>query len=298
MEGGANFPFTEVIIHRRHPLIHSKDEATAARRALDDAVGVVKTIVVALLGWFVWQLPVGAFLAMPPRLAVFWLVAVAGFFLWCHAASGGWSTRRLRATTRVRPVPRGAAPWLATMAPVMAAGALSMWMFLTGLGWAHDAPLPRAIERYGERPGGGVVLFLLVAGMAPLVEEFAFRGWMQRPLERRVGPAPAIAITAVVFAVAHLEPGGLPIRIAGGAALGYVAWTTRSVWASTSLHVAWNVGVLAFGAMFPRFEPGRSGAGTAAAAGVAFLACAGAFTWAAVRLRASVRAARTTHPPA
>jgi membrane protease YdiL (CAAX protease family) len=249
----------------------------------------VKDVLVALVLWALWLVPVYAFLEMPPRLGMLWLIAIAAFFLWCHAAPGGWGTPRGRATSRVRPVPAGPRPILAALAPVMSAGALSMWMLLGALGAETEGPLPRQIVEYGERPGGALVLLVLIVGIAPLIEEFAFRGWMQRPLERKLGPAPAIALTALLFALAHLQPGGIPIRLAGGAALGYAVWATRSIWAGVALHVAWNAGVLLFGFVFPRFAPAEGGWRLAAAAAAALAASAAAFVMLAPRLRPASR---------
>ena len=241
--------------------------------------------------WLVWQFPVYGFLRMPPRLAFLWFGAIAAFFLWCHAARDGWGSARGRATARVRPIPRGAIGWRVLLAPVMAAGALAMWMIVTSLGWARDTPLPEVLQEYGDQRGGDAVLLVLIVGMAPLLEEFGFRGWVQRPLERRLGPAPAIGITALLFAAAHLEPGGAPIRIFGGMALGYAVWATRSIWAGVALHVAWNTGVLLFGAVFPTFDPAARGPWLALPAFAVFLASAAVYALIAPRLRASRRAA-------
>jgi membrane protease YdiL (CAAX protease family) len=171
----------------------------------------------------------------------------------------------------------------------MSTAALSMWMVLSALGIAGERTLPDPILEYGERPGGTVVLVLLIAGLVPTLEEFAFRGWLQRPLERRYGAGPAIAVTALVFAAAHLEPRGLPIYATGGVALGYAAWATGSIWSGVALHVAWNAGVLLFGGFFPGFDPAAHGRALAVPAGLAFLGCVGVFAWAAPRLRGAGR---------
>jgi hypothetical protein len=261
------------------------------RTPLRTAGSALKEALGALLLWLLWQFPVYAFLQMPPRLAIVWLCGVAAFFLWCYAARAGWGSARRRATSRVRPVPAPAWRWIAVLAPVMSTAALSMWVVLSALGIAGHRTLPQQILDYADQPGGTLVLVLLLAGMAPLLEEFAFRGWLQRPLERRYGPARAIVVTALVFAVAHMSPGGIPIYAAGGAALGYVAWTTRSIWASVALHVAWNSGVLLFGGFFPGFDPAAHGPALALPGALAFAACAAVFAWVAPRLRAAGHAA-------
>src|SRR5271169_5846113 len=48
---------------------------------------------------------------------------------------------------------------------------------------------------------------LMSAMVAGISEEAGFRGYMQGPLERRYGPAMGIAITSIVFGVAHLSHG-------------------------------------------------------------------------------------------
>jgi membrane protease YdiL (CAAX protease family) len=259
--------------------------------------GAVKDVGAALVFWALWQLPVYAFLQMPPRLGMLWLVAVAAFFAWCHAVPGGWGTHRGRAAARVRPVPARARAVLAGLAPVMSIGALAMWILLGALGRVHDGPLPPQIEEYGERPGGALVLVTLIVAIAPLIEEFAFRGWMQRPLERRLGPARAIPVTTLVFALAHLQPGGIPIRLAGGVALGYAVWATGSIWAGVALHVAWNTGVLLFGAVFSEYDPAAGSRWMAVPAAVVFIACAAAFVAGGRRLRVASRRSEGADEP-
>lgn len=267
-------------VHRNH---------RPRKTPLRTAAGVLKEVGVALLIWLLWQFPVYGFLNMPPRLAIVWMCGVAAFFLWCYAAPGGWGSARRRATARVRPIPRAAWPWVALLAPVMSAAALSIWMVLSSLGIAGERTLPDRILEYGDQPGGTLVLVLLLAGMAPLLEEFAFRGWVQRPLERRFGAAWAIGSTALLFAAAHLSPGGIPIYAAGGAALGFAVWATGSIWSGVALHMAWNAGVLLFGGFFPGFDPAARGPALALPAGLAFAACVGVFAWIAPRLRAAGR---------
>jgi membrane protease YdiL (CAAX protease family) len=144
---------------------------------------------------------------------------------------------------------------------------------------------------YGELPGGALVLVTLIVAIAPLIEEFAFRGWMQRPLERRLGPGRAIAATALVFALAHLQPGGIPIRLAGGAALGYAVWATGSIWAGVALHVGWNSGVLLFGVLFSGYDPAAGSRWMAVPAAAVLVACVVAFAWGGRRLRTALRPA-------
>jgi membrane protease YdiL (CAAX protease family) len=70
---------------------------------------------------------------------------------------------------------------------------------------------------------------LMVALSAGVVEEAAFRGYMQVPIERRHGPLIAIVVVAVVFALSHSPPGPiLPIFVLGATGWGVLARLTGS----------------------------------------------------------------------
>lgn len=73
-----------------------------------------------------------------------------------------------------------------------------------------------------------VVLVVLLAVGAPLVEELFFRGLLQRALVRRLGPGFGVAISALVFGLTHFDPLGLLGLAAFGVVLGaLVEWTGR-----------------------------------------------------------------------
>jgi membrane protease YdiL (CAAX protease family) len=83
-----------------------------------------------------------------------------------------------------------------------------------------------------------------VGVLVPIVEEFGIRGWIQHPLERRIGPARAIFLTSVIFAVAHFQLLGLPTRFFAGIFFGYAVWASRSIWAAVLLHAAHNLSLI------------------------------------------------------
>jgi membrane protease YdiL (CAAX protease family) len=75
-----------------------------------------------------------------------------------------------------------------------------------------------------------LVMISIVAGVS---EEAGFRGYMQTPLEKRYGPVFAVAVSAIMFWVAHLNhANGVP-RIAAlcimGATLGTLTVYARSI---------------------------------------------------------------------
>lgn len=155
-----------------------------------------------------------------------------------------------------------------------------------------------------------VVMSAIVAGV---VEETAFRGYLQRPIERRHGPVVAILVTGVLFGFGHFghpEVGMklLPYYVAVAAVYGSLAYFTESTLPSMTLHAGGNM----FSA-FDFFTRGRSewelstaepkliwetGLDAAFAGTViAFLALSALTVWAFVALSRAAQAERAAVPP-
>lgn len=246
-----------------------------------------------LLTWLVWQIAMEAgFTFSPPLSALWWLVVVV-VFLRVYVVPARWNMRG-RSRSRVRP-PGRAWPWILVMAPAMAALPLALWTVLLSLGLAEDTEFPEKLRQWADRPGGGAAFVMLAVLVAPLLEEFGFRGWVQRPVERKLGAQAAITLSALLFAIAHFQLGYLPVRLAGGLVLGHAVYATRSIWTGVALHAAWNAGALAFAAAVPDFDPTGKGwawAGPAAALTVAsMLWCA----WGVKRMQDATDARAHAH---
>jgi membrane protease YdiL (CAAX protease family) len=86
-------------------------------------------------------------------------------------------------------------------------------------------------------------LLLMAAPVAGIVEEAAFRGYMQGPIERRYGLAVAILITGTMFAIAHLDFTLVlwPYYVAVAAIYGAVAHLTNSILPAVVLHTGGNI---------------------------------------------------------
>jgi membrane protease YdiL (CAAX protease family) len=86
-------------------------------------------------------------------------------------------------------------------------------------------------------------LLLMAAPVAGIVEEGAFRGYMQGPIERRYGLAVAILITGTMFAVAHLDFTLIlwPYYVAVAAIYGTVTYLTESILPAVVLHTGGNI---------------------------------------------------------
>ena len=90
-----------------------------------------------------------------------------------------------------------------------------------------------------------IVFAALIAVGAPIVEEIAFRGLLFNSLRKKgLGPIATIAITAVAFAVIHLEPLRLLILLPIGIAYGWVRWKTGSLGSAIVAHTANNFPVV------------------------------------------------------
>jgi uncharacterized protein len=86
------------------------------------------------------------------------------------------------------------------------------------------------------------VLWFLVAVCAPLFEETLFRGFFLTSLTRYMSEWQAIALSGVIFALAHLNLGDvLPLSLLG-MVLGTVYWRSRNLLSSMLLHSIWNSG--------------------------------------------------------
>jgi membrane protease YdiL (CAAX protease family) len=88
-----------------------------------------------------------------------------------------------------------------------------------------------------------LVMLLVSSLFAGVIEEAAFRGYMQGPIEKQHGPVIAILINGVMFAVAHLDftPVLLPYYLAVAAIYGAVAYLTNSTLPAIVLHTAGNI---------------------------------------------------------
>ncbi|HEX7119572.1 MAG TPA: type II CAAX endopeptidase family protein [Longimicrobiales bacterium] len=200
----------------------------------------------------VWLLAGFPMLFMPPAVGAPWVLAVTALFLWLHV----WRPRRrggrhTLATFRVRPIARPQRLLTTALPSVVLAGAGVSW--LVALWAGPDAFQSREwdpIAEYAATPLGWVGVALLVAVQGPIIEEFYFRGLIQRSLERRFGAAVAIPAAAALFAILHFHDWPWTLQpFALGMLWGYAARVARTVWASTVMHATWNGLSLALGSL-------------------------------------------------
>ncbi len=109
-----------------------------------------------------------------------------------------------------------------------------------------------------------VLTALFVGVFAGVFEELLFRGPIQTALMRKTRPWTAIMVTALIFAAAHLDLHGLPIRFALGIGLGWVVWRTGSIVPAILFHglydavtlgmAAWDLRRYGLGGTSPMFD--------------------------------------------
>ncbi len=85
----------------------------------------------------------------------------------------------------------------------------------------------------------GILAFAVVI-MAPLAEEFFFRGILLRSIQRSLGVAPAILISGLVFAVVHLQPLQFPGLLVVGLLAAWFAVKTGRLGLPIMFHLGFN----------------------------------------------------------
>jgi membrane protease YdiL (CAAX protease family) len=95
--------------------------------------------------------------------------------------------------------------------------------------------------------GWPLILWLAVAGFAPLFEEVFFRGFLFVGLRHsRLGAAGTVLVTAILWAFLHIQYSiaGILQILALGIVFGVVRLKTRSLWSTLWMHSLWNAATL------------------------------------------------------
>jgi membrane protease YdiL (CAAX protease family) len=224
------------------------------------ARAVLLGVAVAAAGTLPWAALVSA--NTRHQSALPWAVPVMAMYLWLYwryfARGAGWpestaEPRRLHA--------RANALSPEAWGPALLAGLLGLAgvLLLQGV-LSRLVALPRQQDLDVSRYPAVTVLLWVVMGavVAGVVEETSFRGYLQRPIERRHGPVIAILIAGSLFGFAHFshpEVGVvlLPFYLAVAAVYGALAYFTDSTLPGMLLHAGGNM----FSA-FDLFTRGRS----------------------------------------
>lgn len=193
---------------------------------------------------YAWMIPITIALRMGPSVAAAVIVATATAFLARNVARPLRSRPRLAARFRLRPCGR----YLPLL--TLAVGA-KLLLMVSGFAIHEEIAARRLLPRLPDNPEivspaflahplGAVALFVAIAVLAPLIEEFAFRGKMQRALEPTLGLTAAILIPAAIFSVLHGWVDAIhhiPFAIFAG----WAVWRTGSIWTAVYMHALNNV---------------------------------------------------------
>lgn len=195
------------------------------------------------LGVFLlWNLVAGSFLLFaPPEIGLPIALTLSAGLLWGYLLrpAPGSSPRRRWATLRLRPLRGPALGWSLFAVPVVL---LLSWAL--GDVYSRFVAVPpeslNPFEPIMRTPMGRLSICVFAIAVAPIVEEFFFRGLIQRQMERRRGVAAGILIAAAIFAAVHLLPWVFPLHFFLGVAFGFAVYATRSIWTGVILHAANN----------------------------------------------------------
>ncbi|NEQ08764.1 MAG: CPBP family intramembrane metalloprotease [Moorea sp. SIO4E2] len=102
--------------------------------------------------------------------------------------------------------------------------------------------LPLALE--GQDTIALIIFFLTAAVAAPVFEEIIFRGFLLPSLTRYLPVWGAIALSSLIFAIAHLSLSEVLPLATLGIVLGFVYTRSRNLLAPMLLHSLWNSGTL------------------------------------------------------
>ena len=224
---------------------------------------IIRAIVIGLAmgaaGTVPWALLVAANMKYASYLP--WAVPIMAAYLWLfwrYARGAGWpesTAEARRIDSRANRLPAE------TWGPALLAGMLGLVSLLLLQGVLSRLvvlPQQRDLD-IAQYPLATVVLWLTMSAVvAGLVEETSFRGFLQRPIERRHGAVIAILVTGSLFGLAHFthpEVGFilLPYYLGAAAVYGTLAHLTDSTFPSMALHTGGDM----FGA-FGLFAQGRS----------------------------------------
>lgn len=152
-----------------------------------------------------------------------------------------------------RPTPEqfGLRPTPLTRAlPAMAVGYGIFWVFtMLWLGLLGSSTKDHTLDDLGQSTAALAAAAILVSVIAPIAEEFLFRGYIFTALRGRLGVLRAAAVTGVLFGLIHVDPNRpasflLPLAVFGFL-LCLIYWRTGSLYPCIALHSINNA--IAFG---------------------------------------------------
>lgn len=91
---------------------------------------------------------------------------------------------------------------------------------------------------------GWAIPFVLLIGILPgFFEEILFRGYVQTRFLKRWSPPVAIAVSSILFGIAHVAPHSVALATVFGIWFGYIAWRCDSIGPGILCHFFVNAGL-------------------------------------------------------
>lgn len=181
----------------------------------------------------------GALLSL---LVLLYTANIATLYVVYRIASGGGGAARALglAGPKVRGALRGYWMYLLFVPAQMcyAVAVVYAWRAATG----QDMPLQdvaRAMRERGLAEFAAFAFFAVI--VTPVVEEVIFRGFIQKGLERSYGAGAAVAITSVLFTLAHSGVHAWLLILPIGVALGLLYQRTKSLPLCIGFHFGVNL---------------------------------------------------------
>ena len=120
---------------------------------------------------------------------------------------------------------------------------------LTSLGWSDHAIRSAlnsimAREKRTAEDVANVLGLVLAVGVAPVVEEFVFRGMLFRGLRRRMRFWPAAILSAALFTGLHFYIVGAPMIFIMGLVSALAVERHGGLVPSVAMHAVWNMRIL------------------------------------------------------
>jgi membrane protease YdiL (CAAX protease family) len=211
-------------------------------RATPFAVRAIASgLVVLAIGILPWPVLVTTNLRF--GTSVPWSVLVMAAYLsvfYLYLSGRGWpksTSASRRCALRAGPVSPRVWFWSLIAGGCASAGLIGLFFVSLRLGQVPPAAFDKYVEMRAYPAWTVIPCLVMSAVVAGATEEAGFRGYMQSPLERRYGPAVAIAIVSVVFFLAHFAPlAALPGFVLGAITWGLLAYLSGSIWPGVVLH--------------------------------------------------------------
>jgi hypothetical protein len=182
------------------------------------------------------------------------LLMLVGFYIYCHTQAPGifvtvWKNPAVQPpTSMLYDFMLGFVTWLIAFPVVQVIGQFfDMLLFMVFRLESYEQVAVKYLKTTLDTPALTVLALVSIVIIAPVVEEFLFRGALQTYFKRRFQPRTAIVLASTCFSLFHFSPeqgfGNLsliPSLFVFGCFLGYIYERQGSLYASIGLHMAFN----------------------------------------------------------